>query len=118
MEKWADILNYKGKYQISNLGRVKALNYRRTKKEKIITLKKSKGYYQVSLWKNGKRKIFLVHRLVAQTFIPNPDNLPQVNHKDENKLNNCVNNLEWCTQAYNNSYGTRLQRVSSTLKQK
>ena len=114
-EIWLDIEGYQHKYQVSNTGKVKALNYRRTGKEQIIASKENKGYLEVALWKDGKRKMFLVHRLVAQTFIPNPENLPQVNHKDENKKNNCVNNLEWCTQLYNNLYGTRLKRVSQSL---
>lgn len=115
MEKWKDIEGYEGKYQISNKGRVKALNFRRTTKEKIISGRNNKGYQAVELWKFGKRKSYLVHRLVALSFVPNPDNLPQINHKDENKLNNNADNLEWCTQFYNNIYGTRLQRVSKTL---
>lgn len=116
IEEWKDIKGYENKYQISNLGRVKALDYRRTGKEQIISIKNNKGYSEVALWKDSKRKMFMVHRLVAQAFIPNPNNLPQVNHKDENKTNNIVENLEWCTQSYNNSYGTRLERVSSSLK--
>lgn len=75
-----------------------------------------KGYYQIRLSKSGVKKSYQVHRLVATAFIPNPNNLPQVNHKDENKLNNDARNLEWCTVAYNNSYGTRLNRVSKTNK--
>ena len=114
-EIWKDIEGYENKYQISNLGRVKALDYRRTKKEKILDSRNNKGYKAIALWNNSKRKVFLIHRLVANAFIPNPNKFPQINHKDENKLNNCVDNLEWCTQFYNNIYGTRLQRVSKTL---
>ena len=69
------------------------------------------GYLKVDLCKNGKQKTFTVHRLVATVFISNPKNFPTVNHKDENKLNNNVSNLEWCTVLYNNCYGTRLKKV-------
>lgn len=115
-EVWKDIKGYEGKYQVSNLGRIKSLSYRNTGISKILVPKINKGYYEIGLYLNGIRKMFFVHRLVALTFIPNPNNLPQINHIDEDKTNNCVDNLEWCTQAYNNIYGTRLERVSSSLK--
>ena len=80
-------------------------------KEKILaSFLNNKGYSYVVLHKNGKSKTTLVHRLVAMAFIPNPENKPMVNHKDENPLNNCVDNLEWCTASYNANYGTRNQR--------
>ena len=117
-EVWIDIVGFIGKYQISNYGRVKSIK-RKYAGEKILKLQIDKdGYHRVSL-KNGKSYYLPVHRLVAQAFIPNPDNLPCVNHKDENKLNNFVwinddgtvdlekSNLEWCTVAYNNTYGSR-----------
>lgn len=112
-EIWKDIKGYEGKYQVSNYGRVKSLNYRHTGKEKLLkpTLQPD-GYLHVSLCKPLKR--FSIHRLVANAFIPNPENLPCVNHKDENKHNNNVCNLEWCTHKYNNEYGTRLKRVIET----
>lgn len=72
------------------------------------------GYYRVHLCKNGKAKWYSVHRLVAETFISNPLHLPEVNHKDENKLNNAVSNLEWCSSKYNTNYGTRNKRISKT----
>ena len=109
-EQWKDIIiekngvtyDYTGLYQVSNLGRVRSLGNDKTRKERILKPKiNNKGYLQVILCKNGKVKTFLVHRLVATAFIPNPDNLPVVNHRDENPLNNCVDNLEWCTQKYN-----------------
>ena len=115
MEVWLDIKGYEHKYQISNMGQVRALNYRRTGQTRLIDIKHNKGYAEVALWKNSSRKMCRVHRLVAEAFIPNPNNLPQINHKDENKLNNRMDNLEWCTQAYNNIYGTRLDRVKQTL---
>lgn len=108
-EIWKTIKDYPN-YQVSNLGRVKSLNYG---KEKILKNNKDKdSYFQIALSKEGKVKVFKVHRLVASAFLPNPDNLPQVNHKDENKTNNCVDNLEWCTGRYNNNYGTHNERMA------
>ena len=77
----------------------------------------SDGYVLVSLCKDGKCKSFFVHRLVANAFIDNPENLPQINHKDEDKTNNFVENLEWCDAKYNNSYGTRIKRLSRPIYQ-
>lgn len=111
-ETWKDIKDYEGLYQISNLGRVKSLHFN---KELLLKLRLTgRGYYQIDLQKDKNIKHALVHRLVAEAFIPNPDNLSCVNHKDENKLNNCVDNLEWCTQLYNIHYGTGLQRRIAT----
>lgn len=76
----------------------------------------SKGYWQVQLFKDGKKHCFKLHRIVAITFIPNPDNLPEVNHKDENKQNPNVENLEWCTSKHNSNWGTRGRRVSESNK--
>ena len=120
-EIWKDIPGYAGLYQISNLGRIKSFR-RSTKFHKVeeYILKPSvanNGYCQVTLYDNGKRKKFLVHRLVATAFIDNPYNLPQINHKDENRLNNSAENLEWCTPLYNNCYGTaKLRAVDKMSK--
>ena len=73
------------------------------------------GYYRIWLWIGGVQKCFLVHRLVALAFLPNPDNLPEVNHKDENKTNNMVGNLEWCSKSYNINYGTRNERCGEKI---
>lgn len=114
-ETWKDIEGYEGLYQISTEGRVKSLNYNHTGKEKILKNKTgSRGYFNVNLSKDGKSKNINVHRIVATHFIPNPDNLPQVNHIDENKQNNCVENLEWCTAEYNNTYGSRLEKSAKS----
>lgn len=116
---WKEIPNYEGKYQVSNTGRVRSLNYNRTGKTKVMKQGKDKdGYKNIILHKNGKYKIYYIHRLVALAFIPNPDNLPQVNHKDEDKTNNTVWNLEWCTPEYNTNYGTRNKRTSEANKGK
>ena len=85
-------------------------------KEKELKKDKNSGYLRITLTKNGKHYHKLVHRLVAQAFIPNPNNLSQVNHKDENKLNNCVDNLEWCDRKYNSNYGTRCLRISKNRR--
>lgn len=108
-EIWKDIKEYEGLYQVSNTGKVKSLdkyvngrNSKRLVKGKLLSLFDDKdGYKLVNLYNNKKIKQFRVHILVAQAFIPNPDNLPFVNHKDMNKQNNNINNLEWCTQSYN-----------------
>ena len=105
MEEWKPIVGYEGLYEISNLGRVKSLNYRRTGKEEIMKGRKNNcGYLQVHLYKNGKAKWCSIHRLVAQAFIENPNNLPEVNHIDQDKTNNCVDNLEYCSRQYNIEY--------------
>lgn len=109
-EIWKDVPEFEGMYKVSNLGRIKSL--RKSQKSGLkdeYFLKpclSNNGYYQVTLYGNRTRKKFQVHRLVASCFIPNPENLPQINHKDENPSNNCADNLEWCTAAYNNNYGT------------
>lgn len=113
MEIWKDIIGYEGIYQVSNLGRVKSLNYNRTGKEKIMnSCKGGCGYLQICLSKEGKKKNYLVHRLVTQAFLDNPNTLSEVNHKDENKTNNCVDNLEWCSPKYNMNYGSCIERTA------
>ena len=117
---WKDIPRYEGKYQVSNTGKVRSLNYKRTGKTKILKPHTNRdGYKTVNLLKPGEKyKPYYVHRLVAQAFIPNPNNWPQVNHIDEDKANNVVWNLEWCTQQYNMNYGTRNERAREALKYK
>lgn len=116
VEEWLDVVGYEGLYQVSNLGRIKSLNYNRTGKEAIISPNNlNTGYLQVILCKNGKTKHHTIHRLVAMAFLPNTDNLPQVNHKDENKENNCVENLEWCGPKYNINYGTARERTVKNM---
>lgn len=110
VEIWKDIAGYEGLYQVSNFGRVKSLNYRKTGKEAILKLRiahKRHNYMDVALTKCGTTKRHKVHRLVAIAFIPNPNNLPQINHKDCDVVNNCVDNLEWCDAKYNINYGDR-----------
>lgn len=126
-EIWIDIQKYEGLYQISNLGRVKSIprlvgegtRFKHISKERIIKSHPNKsGYLQVRLCKNGVMSASIsIHRLVAIAFVPNPDNLPEVNHKDEDKLNNSPDNLEWCTKAYNTRYGTRTARTSKPILQ-
>ena len=113
-EIWKDVKGYEGYYQVSNLGRIKSLErfantstpgVKQRIKEKIRKLyHTTAGYGYATLAKNGINKTYMIHRLVAMHFLDNPDNLPCVNHKDENPNNNCVHNLEWCTYEYNNIY--------------
>lgn len=110
-EVWKDIEGYEGLYQVSSWGRVRSV----FRYYKILRgLKTTNGYLRVALCKNGKTKFHSVHRVVAQAFIPNPQNKPQVNHIDENKDNNHVENLEWCTAKENTNHGTHNLRVSKT----
>lgn len=119
-EIWKDIDNYEGYYQVSTVGRVRSLarnTHNQYKNGKIMTLvSNNKGYPMVGLCKNKTYRRYLVSRLVAQAFIANPNNLPQVNHKDENPLNNRVDNLEWCTRIYNMNYGTQTKRAHDKTK--
>ena len=112
-------------YQVSNFGKIMSLNYGRTGKSKLKRLNKTKtGYQQVRLSKNGKKDTFYVHRIVAETFLPNPENLPQVNHIDEDKTNNFVGtpendykdgNLEWKSHRDNLNHGTRNERAGKAI---
>ena len=114
-EIWRPIKGYEGLYEVSNLGRIKSLvNNKGQYREKILNPIIGHGYYRVILCKNGIKKNYSVHRLVAEAFLPNTDNLPQINHKDENKSNNNVNNLEWCDAKYNCNYGTRNERKAKS----
>lgn len=114
-EIWKPVAGYEN-YEVSNLGNVKSLNYKRTGKERILKPGKNrKGYLFVFLCRNGKMKYFSVHRLVAEAFIPNSEGFEQINHKDEVKTNNCVENLEWCDRSYNVNYGSRNEKVSAAL---
>lgn len=114
MEVWKEIEGFNGDYLVSNYGRVKSF---KMKHERIMRLRKDKdGYMLITLHNNNHVTTKKVHRLVAQAFIPNPENLPQVNHKDENKANNIVDNLEWCTCKYNINYGAHTQKVANTQR--
>ena len=116
---------YEGLYKVSNLGKILSLNYRNTGKAELLTPKETpNGYLRVGLRKNGETNLCYVHRLITQTFIPNPENLPEVNHKDEDKTNNFVflnedgsvdkekSNLEWKNHRDNCNHGTRNERVA------
>lgn len=102
-----DIKGYENEYAITEDGKV--WSYRLNKFMKAWD--NGAGYLKVRLKRNGCSTAYYIHRLVAETFIPNPEGLPEVNHKDENKSNNAVNNLEWCTAYYNNRYGSRTNRL-------
>ena len=120
-EQWKPIKGYEGIYEVSDLGRVRSLPRMLTDSKgrrhpvpmKMLKMHDRKGYDSVTLHDMGRKAIMSVHRLVAMAFIPNPDNLPVVNHRDENPKNNQVSNLEWCDISYNTRYGTGVERAQA-----
>lgn len=126
-EIWKPVDGYQGLYEVSNLGRVRSVDRFRKQKNNSKAPVKGKllkpslgknGYLRVALSKNGTVKFKNIHRLVSEAFIQNPNNLPCVNHKDENKTNNKASNLEWCTKEYNNNYGTKPKRCGEASSKK
>lgn len=119
-EIWKDIPDYEGFYEASSLGHIRSKDRKlgnRTYLGKIIKPQDNgHGYYHITLAVHKKHTQFYVHRLIAMTFLPNPNKLPEVNHKDENPANNCVDNLEWCTSKYNSNYGNHGKHVSEGSK--
>lgn len=125
VERWADIAGYEGLYMVSTWGRVKSLErkvwdnrgYYKTVPERILKPSKvGDGYLRLFLCKDGKKEGYKVHRLVCKAFISNPQNLPCINHKDEDKLNNHKDNLEWCSYSYNNSYNGKGKKIGEKLR--
>lgn len=116
-EVWKDIQGYDGKYSISNFGNVRSNHYG---KKRILKPMRNAGIYNgyltVTLYNNSVGKKVKIHRLVAEAFLPNPNNLPVINHKDEDKTNNKVDNLEWCTKLYNNTYNGARDRATETWR--
>ena len=115
-EVWRDVVGFEGFYKVSNKGNIYSVERKDSMGRKwggrILRSGYTRGgYLKVDLYRNGIRKASRVHRLVAEAFIPNPNGYPQVNHRDEDKVNNNVENLEWCTSKYNNIHGTRIERV-------
>ena len=121
-EIWKDIKNYEGIYQVSNLGRVRSLTrkvktfngLRTTKGQLLKPLKTNRNYFRVDLKQNQKDKYISIHRLVAEAFIPNPNNYPVINHIDGDTSNNKIDNLEWCTQSHNIKEAYRVGRAKPT----
>ena len=125
-EEWRPVVGYEGRYEVSSRGRVRALPHVTHQRDrfgginavyragKMLKPRVNKGYLFIDI----DRKTMFVHRLVAKAFIPNPDNMPQVNHKDENPKNNRVDNLEWCTAKYNCQYGRRGEKIIKSRKVK
>lgn len=116
-EEWRPVIGYEGLYEVSSLGKVKSVsrlddNRRFLSSKQLCLFSDKDNYKRVNLWKNGHMKQYPVHRLVANAFIPNPHGYPCVNHLDENKANNVIDNLEWCSFARNNSWGTRGARIA------
>lgn len=115
-EYWRDIVGYEGLYQVSNWGRVRSLARNGTKGKILKPRLRSDGYLQVSLCKDGKQLNKKVHRLVAEAFLDNPNNLPEVNHLSEDKTDNRVQNLCWVSSKANCNWATRNERISKSMK--
>ena len=112
--KWKATDGYDGLYEVSTLGQVR--NAKGQFLKPYLKHEKYTSYKKVALWKHGKYKQFFIHRLVAQAFIPNKNNLPIINHKDEDGTNNLVSNLEWCDRSYNATYGNATKRLKKSIK--
>ena len=110
-EEWKDIAGYEGLYQISSHGNVRSVPRKGTRGGAVLASYGSSGYLQTHLCRDGIAKTFQVHRIVATHFLENPYELPEVNHKDENKTNNHADNLEWCDRIYNQNFGTAIERM-------
>lgn len=125
VEKWLPVVGYEGHYEVSDKGRVRSLDRMITMKNgitrktegRILAPQNSNGqgrYRAVTISRDGIAKRVSIHRLVAEAFIPNPNGFKEINHKDEDKTNNHVENLEWCDRQYNNTYGTAKVRAAVT----
>lgn len=117
-EIWKDICGYEGVFEISSFGRVRSKKRNGTLGGILKGTYNELGYHRYLLSKNGIKKSFFAHRLVAMTFIPNPKEMPYINHKDENPSNNYVNNLEWCDAEYNTNYGNGIKKRSESRYKK
>lgn len=125
-EVWKDVEGYEGIYQVSNFGRIKSLDRIvpridgsvKKVKGKILKTRVSKGYVLINLNKDGICKTVSLSRLIATTFIPNEENKPEVNHIDEDKTNNSISNLEWCTSLENANHGTRNERIGEWVRKR
>lgn len=116
-EIWKTVKGYEGLYEVSNLGNVRSLDYHNWGVVRNLTpVMDCHGYMRVCLCKNNKQRNGLVHRMVAQAFLENPLELPQINHINENKSDNRVENLEWCDCLHNNNHGTRNERISKSKR--
>lgn len=118
---WRPVVGYEGLYEVSDTGQVRSMNYNKTGVPGLLhpEVKKGEGtlpYLRVIMHKDKRQKKFLVHRLVAQAFIPNPQGLPQVNHKDGDVQNNKAENLEWCDARYNTTYGDAKKKMIETKR--
>ena len=122
-EVWKDVVGFEGLYRVSDKGKVHSVARKDSIGRKcggrMLTPRYDKdGYLRVTLHKNGKHKTRFIHRLVAGAFVPNPNGYSEINHRDENKVNNYANNLEWCTREYNNNHGTRSERSGQAQSKK
>ena len=122
-EVWKDVVGFEGVYKVSNKGNVRSVARKDSIGRKCggRMLKPGydkDGYLRVNIYKNGKQKTRFIHRLVAGAFVPNPNGYSEINHRDENKVNNKLSNLEWCDAKHNVNYGTRNTRVSQKLSKK
>ena len=122
-EVWKDVKDYEGLYQVSDRGNVRSVARKdsigRKCGERVLKpIPHTGGYLRVQLCKNGVKKSKMIHRLVLEAFVENPNNLPEVNHKDENPSNNELSNLEWCDAGYNSNYGTRTEKIALALSKK